>query len=514
MPNPYLRLESGTVDLVATQDAGEGERRIIAGTLMRWDEDALIAGERWRFTAGALEPRRARTPVTIGHDRNRPVGVVSELTDLDGAARCRLRIDATPEGDTALIQAASGSRASLSIGAEPVDYTPAENGFVCTRALVDEVALVSAGAFASAEIDTVLATLEGGDMPADAPPVPDHTGTIAPAPALEAGGAPAPVLEAAAPIPRIVTSERPAAPLSAGELVSLIIRAQHGEAEAHRYLAAALTETISTDVSGLLPPVYEREVIGAKEVPRPLYETFRSKPLPGVGLAVTKPVWTTPPAGAWALNVDADATTSKVVIGAQTANVQRWDWAGAMSWVVVQRSDPNVIDETYAAAVTDFHLDVETSIYGQLNAAAAGTATTLGAAIAEFYNANGNSRSPDVIIMAPDVWGKFADAGKLNVSVGAGDVSGSDLTTSFAGIRAITSGTLAAAQVILATRRAVDARVTEPVRLTANAIGALNIELAVVGEGLFDTDYPLELRKFAAIVPAVAGESAPPSRSR
>ena len=35
----------------------------------------------------------------------------------------------------------------------------------------------------------------------------------------------------------------------------------------------------------------------------------------------------------------------------------------------------------------------------------------------------------------------------------------------------------------LVTRRAIDARVTEPVRLTANAIGALNVELAVVGEG-------------------------------
>ena len=76
--------------------------------------------------------------------------------------------------------------------------------------------------------------------------------------------------------------------------------------------------------------------------------------------------------------------------------------------------------------------------------------------------------------------------------------------TSFAGIPAITSGHLAAGEVILATRRAVDARTTEPVRLTANAIGALNVELAVVGEGLFDTDYPAELLKFAAIVPTAA----------
>jgi len=76
------------------------------------------------------------------------------------------------------------------------------------------------------------------------------------------------------------------------------------------------------------------------------------------------------------------------------------------------------------------------------------------------------------------------------------------------------SGTLATGETILATRRAVDARVTEPVRLTANAIGALNVELAVVGEGLFDTDYPAELLKFAAIVPTAAGLAAPSRSSK
>src|SRR4029077_8864634 len=111
----------------------------------------------------------------------------------------------------------------------------------------------------------------------------------------------------------------------------------------------------------------------------------------------------------------------------------------------------------------------------------------------------------------PDVWGEFADATALSVAVAAGGVSSSDLSTSFAGIRAISSGTLPAGETILATRRAVDARVTEPVRLTANAIGALNVELAVVGEGLFDTDYPGELLRFAAIIPSVASTA---SRSK
>ena len=78
--------------------------------------------------------------------------------------------------------------------------------------------------------------------------------------------------------------------------------------------------------------------------------------------------------------------------------------------------------------------------------------------------------------MAPDVWGKYADAGALTVALAQGGVEGATLATSFAGIPAYTSGTLPPGEVILATRRAVDARITEPVRLTANAIGALNVE--------------------------------------
>jgi hypothetical protein len=114
--------------------------------------------------------------------------------------------------------------------------------------------------------------------------------------------------------------------------------------------------------------------------------------------------------------------------------------------------------------------------------------------------------------MAPDVWGKFADVGALATPTGQGGVDGSTLTTSFAGIPAFASGTAPAGEVVLATRRAVDVRVTEPVRLTANSIGALNVELAVVGEGLYDTDYPAELLRFAAITPAAA--AAGTSRSR
>ena len=296
--------------------------------------------------------------------------------------------------------------------------------------------------------------------------------------------------------------------LNAGEFVRALIGAGYGDREAKALIQAALVESISTDVSGLLPPQYERTVIGERDVDRPLYTAFRGRPLPGVGLNVIKPKWGTHTAGAEAATVDADATSTKVTLTTQTATVKRWDWAGAIPWVVVQRSDPSVIDEIYADAVQGFYLYVEGKIGGQLLAAATGTSTTIGAALAEFYIATGNQRTAEVIVMAPDVWGKFADKSALSSSIVVGPVSGDGgFSASLAGIPVVVSGTITAAHTILATRRAVDARVTEPVRLTANAIGALNVELACVGEGLFDTDYPGELLQFATLLPAVAETS-------
>jgi HK97 family phage prohead protease len=507
---------------IAAADTG---RRLIEGVGLPFNTPAPLGFATYRFRPGSIRLARTSTPLLLGHDKNAPAGVLTELEQGSDIARMRFRVDRTPDGDRALVQARSGSRSGLSIGFEVDRSTIGADGVVdVDEASVYEVSLVSVPAFEDARVTRVAAQRAGELEPEPAhedgnQDEDDEDELDEDELEHEDGDESTEQEESAMPAeqetldtgtaerrPAMLIAERRRLPeLGAGEFVRHLIGAQHGDREAAALLTAALTESISTDVSGLLPPTYERTVIGGKQVSRVLYETFRSRPLPGVGLMVSKPKWTTPPNGAWAATVDADATSTQVAIGAQTADVARWDWAGAIPWVVVQRSDPSIVDEIYSEAVQDWYIDVEAKIYGELAAAAPGVATTLGAAVAEFYTASGNQRSPDVIIMAPDVWGRFADTGALSVSLAQGPVDGDPLATSFAGIRAITSGTLAAGETILATRRAVDARVTEPVRLTANAIGALNVELAVVGEGLFDTDYPGELLKFAAIVPAAAG---------
>ena len=489
--------------------ATDVEARTIEGMGVPWGEVGNVSPiGPIAFARGSLAPARARTPLLLGHD-GEPVGVLVELADTDAGARVRFRVDATPEGDRALTQAASGSRGAISIGAD-VDRMTAEDGHTrIDSARFVHFALVPHGAFVSAEVERVAAERgsddddEAGDAGDDTTPAePEEGETMGEQQSIpETGG---PEIEAQLPKIRVVGERRPVE-LSAGEFVRLSIMAQGGDREASRRIEAALVESISTDVSGLLPPQYETTVIGRREIDRPLWMAFRGRPLPGVGLQVVKPKWVTHTAGAEAANVDADATSTKVTLSTQTAQVVRWDWAGAIPWVVVQRSDPSVIDEIFADAVQGFYLYVEGEVAGQLGTAAAGVSTTIGAALAEFYIATGKQRTAEVIVMAPDVWGKFVDKSVLASSILVGPASAAGgLSMNLGGLPVVVSGTLPVGETILATRRAVDCRITEPVRLTANAIGALNVELAVVGEGLYDTDYPAELLKFAAIVPAVA----------
>src|SRR5262245_12042434 len=435
--------------VVAVADVAE---RTIEGTVAPYGEVGVILGRRYRFAPGSLTAARARTPFLVDHDRSSPIGVLAELSQTPAAALGRFNVDATPAGDLALVQAASGSRGAFSVGFELDEAVEGDDGVVdVAAARIVEVSLLALGAFEGASVERVAAEADETTQPEPEPelePNPDQgelpldpETTAAPPPEPEE----APMSEAsdAAPVIRAVADRTPRE-LQAGELVELLVRAQHGEPDARRYLEAALVESISSDVSGLLPPTYERTVIGERQVDRPLYNAFRGRALPGVGLQIVKPKWATHTAGAEAANVDADATSTKVTISSQTASVVRWDWAGAIPWVVVQRSDPSVIDEIYADAVQGFYLYVDGKVGGQLNTAAAGTSVTIGAALAEFYIATGKQRTAEVIVMAPDVWGKFADKSALSSAIIVGPVSGAGgFSATLAGIPVVVSGTLA-----------------------------------------------------------------------
>jgi phage head maturation protease len=463
--------------------ATDGEARTITGQIVAWNTPARIAGVEYQFAPGSIRLMRARTPLLLDHDRTQPVGVLAQLDGGADGALATFRVDQTPLGDLALSQAASGSRGSFSIGADVIAAERDEAGRLnVTDAAVYETSLVSIGAIAGADVHSVAAARETENPEPEVPPMPDPQPDPTPTP----------------PTIRVQAERRPE--LTGAEFTFHMLAAQRGDGAAIRVIEAALAETITTDVPGILPPAYVSEMIGPNNTDRTLYEIFGGRPIPSFGTSLIKPRVVAGPVGAWAPDLDADATTSKVTIGTGTANVERWDWAGAFSWVTVERSDPDALQTVYALAVQNFYDAVEEKIAAKLAEAATNVATTPGAGIANFWNAS--TRSPEVMIVAPDVWGTMADAKQLDAAVGAGDIS-APFKGSFAGIPLYVSGYLAAGARYLATRRAIDARVTEPVRITANAIGALNVELGVVGLGLFDTDYPAEILEMGAAVPGV-----------
>src|SRR5215472_6250980 len=292
--------------------------RTIEGVIVPFDEVGTIAGRDYRFRRGSIE-LGSRVPLLVDHDRGHPIGVLAELVDQPTGVLARFKIDETPAGDEALVQAASGSRGALSIGAEVIRSRLARDGVVDVEAsAVAEVSLLALGAFNGASVTRVAAEQDPPAEPLE-PAEPIETDPEQPELEPEPDTEPAPPadpeegepMEASHAAP-VIRAERSPSPrdLRAGELVRFIIEAQHGNREAARYLEAALTESDHTDVSGLLPPTFERTVIGGKTTLRPLFDAFASRPLPGVGLMVSKPKWTTRPDGAWAADVSADATSS------------------------------------------------------------------------------------------------------------------------------------------------------------------------------------------------------------
>ena len=110
------------------------------------------------FLPGSLTLARPNVPLVNGHDTDAPIGVLVELADEAGAARARFKIDATAAGDDALVQAASGSRAGLSVGALATQWRERAAGVLeVTAAALFHVGLVAIPAMPSAQVSRVTA---------------------------------------------------------------------------------------------------------------------------------------------------------------------------------------------------------------------------------------------------------------------------------------------------------------------------------------------------------------------
>lgn len=455
--------------------ASDHESRIIEGLAVPFGEIAQLGDAKYQFTEGSLRPARARTPLLMGHDTNRPVGVLMGLDDTAHGAVARFKIDRGPEGDLALEQAQSGSRAGLSIGAQIVAADSGEDGVrVVTQASLLEVSLCSIAAFSEAAVTSVTAQANVNDPeePEEAPVETENHTEAQPEP-----------IAAEQPSSIVIKAEAPKLP-ELGDFVKAMVKAERGDRQSQEIVRAALDVVETTDVPGVLPDVYTQQIIGLIPTLRTIADNVRRAPLPGTGLKVIKPLAGTLPVGNW-IGYDADAPTNTPTVTTKELDVLYWAYGVAVSQSVVERSAPDFASYVFAQAAANYYNAVEAKLYEAIDDASSLAASTgIGAALAEVYA--GVNQPADLILAAPDVFGNWIDQeGFLTFS--EGNLSGA-MSGSIAGVRVVSSGAVTAGKAYAMASNYVELRESNPMQLTAVNIGALQMEMGVVSFATVDVE--------------------------
>jgi HK97 family phage prohead protease len=463
--------------------AADADTRTIEGIAVPYGETANLGGTTYTFDRGSLQPARTRTPLLLGHDRNRPVGVMLELADTPEGAIARFRVDQGAEGDLALEQATTGSRGGLSIGAEIITAEDAGNGIVNVKAAaLLEVSLVAIAAFSGAAVTNVAADADPFSSNTDAgdeQPDPDPTDSN-PAPVQENTDMetmPEPIAAETAPIPTI-TQKQPE--LSADAFVSHMLKAQMGNNDSARVVEAALSVIDTADVVGLVPDFYTMQIIGGLSENRPLANNVRRAALPASGMSLVKPQWTTTPVGGW-IDQNDPTPSNAMAIGNHEIDVAQWAYGVAMTVASLERG-VGVAESAFTQIVRSYYSDVETRVATAIATAAgavasgASTLATIGLLSAAVYQDSG--RRPDKVYMATDVWaGLLATEGSLPFT--GGQTSASGIAGQIAGLDIVVTPSFSAGGLIVADSSVIELRESAPLQLRANVIGSMQIELGV-----------------------------------
>lgn len=274
----------------------------------------------------------------------------------------------------------------------------------------------------------------------------------------------------------------------------LALGANPADTSARRIVEAALATVISTDVPGLMPPAYTAAIVGELPSSRPLADSVAvRRPMPETGMKLTKPKWVTKPAGGWRADVPGVGETAEIAtntpeVDPYDVSIMEWAYGVSLSNIVARRSSPDAIEAIYRLAVADYYSDVEQKIADALmaNDQAGAAGGGIGGGFAGFFG--DEKQAPDLLVVSPDIFGDLINAeGFLMYAGGSVAATGRG---SIAGLDVVVSGHLPAGTELVTARGVVELRESSPIRLTANVIGALMVELGVSAFTSIDVERP------------------------
>ena len=122
-----------------TLDAAQGDalpRRTLAGVAIQYGVDAVVSdGQTVRFMPGSLPLEGKKPKMYLYHDSTQPIGVVTSRTEVGDYVMFEAKISETMLGNESLQLAMDGVLYSLSIGANPEEFSIDEAGtMIVTKA--------------------------------------------------------------------------------------------------------------------------------------------------------------------------------------------------------------------------------------------------------------------------------------------------------------------------------------------------------------------------------------------
>ena len=338
----------------------EGSRTITAVAVTYGQYATLSDGSQVRFMQGSLPVDGKAPRVFMYHDSTKPVGIVAERVEVEGAMMAEMRISRTALGDEALTLAADGVM-DVSVGVNPLRFDEDKQGRITVyEAEWIELSLVPVPAFAGAQVVDVQLSGSIHHEPDEIsnnqeiePQGENVEATPAPVEAVEAGLVPTQPLHAQPkrkfdlPTP----GEYLAAMHIGGETFRNVAAAANDYMQSKQSaLQAAAGDVLTTDTPGLLPIPVLGPVFEDLNYIRPVVAAVGARAMPDGGNSKTfiRPTWTTHPSVAAQspeLNgvsattpvIAANSVSKTTLAGQVTLSVQDIDFTSPAAMEIILR---------------------------------------------------------------------------------------------------------------------------------------------------------------------------------
>jgi HK97 family phage prohead protease len=273
--------------------AGEDAPRTITGIAVPWDTVATVSGgEKVMFKRGAFDLNAKPARLLENHD-GRPIGIVTELVDLDNGLGFSATFARSKAADDVVELIQMSAYDSVSVGAVPNKFKYDKNGvMIVSSASLQELSVVAIPAYADAIIDSIAASEHDPEVEEEEDePQPDTSlqeETMSTETQVEAS---APDTIATSPI--FASAKKEFKMPSAGEWISAQMQGGAIAAEFNARLRAAAPDVTTADLDGILPLPIISPIYSGIQGLRPVVDAIQARQMPQGGKVFIVPKITT-----------------------------------------------------------------------------------------------------------------------------------------------------------------------------------------------------------------------------